>query len=291
MSLPTALRLPRGRRLGFERPVVMGVLNVTPDSFSEGGRFVDPAAAAARAAQLVADGAHVLDVGGESTRPGSEPVSAAEQVRRVVPVIAAVRAADPEVVVSVDTTSAEVAAAALDAGADVVNDVSAFRWDDRMLSLLAERGVPGVAMHTAAAPSVMQDAPRYPRGVVTEVVAHLQERVRAAEAAGVDPGQLVLDPGLGFGKTLAHNLDLLRGLPALAALGHAVLVGPSRKRFLGALTGRPVTDRDRGTAAACALALASGAHMVRVHDAAAVRDAVAVGHAVGHGTVDDPLTG
>ncbi len=264
----------------------MGVLNVTPDSFSDGGRYLEPEAALARARALVAAGADIVDVGGESTRPGSAPVCPREQIRRTRPVIEAV-AEELGVPVSIDTTSAEVAAAALDAGGSIINDISAFRFDPEMVSLIAERGVPAVAMHTLAEPAVMQRAPRYD-DVVAEVLAHLEERVAVCVAAGIERRQLVLDPGIGFGKTLAHNLALLRATPRFVALGHAVLIGTSRKRFLGALTGRPVGAREMATAGSVAAAIALGAHLVRVHDVAALRDAIVVADAIARGRALKP---
>lgn len=285
LVVPPAIDMARGRSLVFDRVRVMGIVNVTPDSFSDGGRFVARAPAVAHALRLVADGAHLVDIGGESTRPGSEAVSPAEQIRRVVPVIADLRAHDAEVAISVDTTSAAVAAAALDAGADLVNDVSAFRWDPEMLPLIAARGVPAIAMHTLGRPDTMQTAPRYD-DVVAEVIAHLGQRVESCRMAGIAPERLIVDPGIGFGKTLAHNLALIRALPRLiAALGRPVLVGTSRKTFLGLITGRPVDDRERATAASCAAAIALGAHIVRVHDVGGLADTVRVADAIarGHG--------
>ncbi|TNF22399.1 MAG: dihydropteroate synthase [Deltaproteobacteria bacterium] len=278
---PAPLALPRGGQLSFSRVRVMGVLNVTPDSFSDGGRFFDVDSAVARGHALVAAGADILDIGGESTRPGSAPVPAEEQIRRTVPVIARL-AAETAAPISIDTTSAVVARAALAAGAHIVNDISAFRFDEAMIPLLAETGAPSIAMHTLAAPSVMQDDPRY-GDVVADVVAHLRERVARCVAAGVARSQIVLDPGIGFGKTVAHNLALLAGLPELAALGHAVLVGTSRKSFLGQLTGRPVDAREMATAGSVAASIVLGAHIVRVHDVDGLRDAIIVADAIAHG--------
>ena len=276
--MPAPLRLTRGGTLSFERVRIMGVLNVTPDSFYDGGRYLAPEHALERGQALEDAGADMIDVGGESTRPGSAPVSPAEQVRRVVPVIKAL-AAQLSCPISVDTTSAKVAEAALDAGAGLVNDISAFLFDPEMLPLLADRDVPAVAMHTLAEPAVMQQAPRYDE-VVDDVVGHLRERLEACSAAGVDRQQVVLDPGIGFGKTLAHNLALLQGLPALTALGSPVLVGTSNKSFLGQLTGRPVGERLMATAGSCCAAIMRGAHLLRVHDVAAIRDALVVADAV-----------
>lgn len=278
-SRPEPLILKGGRLLPFEagRAWVMGVVNTTPDSFSDGGRYLDPEAAIAHGRALVAAGADILDVGGESTRPGSEPVPASEQLRRVLPVIEGLTSLGH--VVSVDTTSAEVAARALAVGAQIINDISAFRFDPEMLGLIAASGVPAIAMHTLGPPKTMQADPRYV-DVVQDVLNHLNERLEAAVAAGIRRGQVVLDPGIGFGKTVAHNLALLKHLPRLVALGQPVLVGTSRKRFLGAITGREVEERDAATAASSAIALALGAHIVRVHDVAATIDAIRVGAAI-----------
>jgi dihydropteroate synthase len=255
------------------------VLNATPDSFSDGGRYLDPARAAAAAEAMVAAGAAILDLGGESTRPGTRPVSAREERRRVLPVVAAVRRA-VRVPLSIDTMKAEVAAAALDGGADLVNDVSAGRFDRGMLPLCGREGVPVVLMHMRGRPATMQRRPAY-RDVVAEVSGFLVRRAAAAHRAGVAADAIVLDPGIGFGKTLAHNLALLAHLDVLAALGYPVLVGVSRKGFIGTLCGGAAPEaREAGTAAAVALAVARGALLLRVHDVAAMRDVVAVATAV-----------
>jgi dihydropteroate synthase len=260
------------------RAVVMGVLNVTPDSFSDGGRFFAPAHALAEARRLAEAGADIIDVGAESTRPGSLRVSAAEQIRRLAPVLPGVCELGP--VVSIDTTRAEVAAAALDAGAGIVNDISAGRDDGGMFALAAGRGCGLVLMHMLGQPQTMQQAPHYD-DVLAEVAAFLAERVAAAEAAGVSRSRLIIDPGIGFGKGLEHNLALLRGLGALARVGVPVMVGASRKRFIGELTG--VADpalRQPGSIAACLAAYERGVTIFRVHDVAAVRQALAVAAAV-----------
>lgn len=256
---------------------VMAVVNTTPDSFSDGGRYLDHETAIAHGRALIAAGAKILDVGGESTRPGSEPVPASEQLRRVLPVIETLAAEGH--LISIDTTSAEVAARALAVGAQIVNDISAFRFDPEMLALLAETGVPAIAMHTLGPPKTMQADPRYD-DVVQDVLNHLNERMDDAVAAGVRRSQIVIDPGIGFGKTVAHNLALLKALPKFAGLGQPVLVGTSRKRFLGAITGRDVGHRDAASAASSAIALALGAHIARVHDVAATIDAIKVGAAI-----------
>ncbi len=265
--------------MSLARPVLVGVLNATPDSFSDGGLHLDPGRAARRAVAMVRAGAGMLDLGGESTRPGARPVPAAEERRRLLPVLSAVRRAVP-VPLSVDTMKAEVATAALDAGADVVNDISAGRFDRGMLRLCARAGVPMVLMHMRGAPATMQHRPAY-RDVVGDVVGFLARRIAAAQRAGIERGAIIVDPGIGFGKTLAHNLALLAHLDAVNALGYPVMVGVSRKGFIGTLCGgAPPAERLIGTAAAVALAVARGALLLRVHDVAAMRDAVAIAAAV-----------
>jgi dihydropteroate synthase len=247
----------------------MGVLNVTPDSFSDGGRYADPRAAVAHGGDLVAQGAVWLDVGGESSRPRSEPVSAREEARRVVPVVTALRAAHPGIVLSVDTTKSVVAAAALDAGANVVNDVSAGRFDADMLRVAADRDAGFVAMHMQGTPGTMQDAPHYD-DVEREVGDFLLARLDAARAAGVRVDALLADPGIGFGKTVDHNLALLAALPRLVArVGVPMVLGASRKTFLGTLTGGAlVDDREEATVAVSVWAFDAGVRVVRVHEAA-----------------------
>jgi dihydropteroate synthase len=264
----------RGLDLPDDRCLVMGVVNVTPDSFSDGGAFLDPAAAVAHGLRLVAEGADLVDVGGESTRPGADRVDAEEERARVLPVVRAL-AADG-VVVSVDTTRASVAEAALDAGASLVNDVSGGTADPAMAKLVAATGVPYVLMHSRGPSADMQSRATY-ADVVAEVGAELAARLADLVAAGVDPEQVVLDPGLGFAKTAAHNWALLGRLGELATLGRPLLVGASRKSFLGALLGdRPVDDRDDATQATTVLAAAAGAWCVRVHVVRPAADAVRV---------------
>jgi len=260
------------------RPVVMGVLNVTPDSFSDGGKFLDPRRAIAQAERLVADGADIIDVGAESTRPGSDGVPPDEQIARLRDVLPQV--AQLDVVVSIDTTSAAVARFALDAGAAIVNDVSAGRADDAMLPLAARRGAPVVLMHMLGRPRDMQVAPRYD-DVVAEVREFLSRRLSAAAAAGLDKERCILDPGIGFGKLSAHNLALLAGVGDLASLGRPVLVGPSRKRFIGELTGQSEpAGRLGGTLAACLAARRRGATIFRVHEPRPLADALKVAAAI-----------
>jgi dihydropteroate synthase len=254
--------------IGAEKfPVVMGVLNATPDSFSDGGSFSDPGAAAARAEAMAAAGAGWIDIGGESTRPGSAPVPEAEQIRRVVPVIRTVRAR-VRVPVSIDTTRAAVADAAIDAGASMVNDISAGRDDAGLFDVVARRGVQLVLMHMLGTPATMQLDPRY-GDVTAEVGQFLTGRLAAAISAGIDPARVWFDPGFGFGKSVGHNLELLRRLPEIVALGRPVLIGTSRKGFIGTVTGEKLpAGRLMGTAATVAWAVIHGAAAVRVHDVA-----------------------
>jgi dihydropteroate synthase len=253
----------------------MGVVNVTPDSFSDGGVFDDEIAAIAHARRLIAEGAAVVDVGGESTRPGAAPVPAAEELERVVPVIAGIAGLGVPVQISIDTMKLEVAAAALDAGASYVNDVTAFRHDPELAGLVADRGADCCLMHMLGEPRTMQHDPRY-ADVVDDVKAFLEERLAAAVAAGVPEERIQLDPGIGFGKTLEHNLELLRRLQELAAIGRPLVIGTSRKSFLGRLTGRDVTERVHATTATTVIAFERGARVFRVHDVAATADALAV---------------
>jgi dihydropteroate synthase len=253
---------------------IMGVLNVTPDSFSDGGEWFAHEAAVARGHELVAQGAAIVDVGGESTRPGADPVGEAEELERVVPVVEALAGAAAQV--SVDTSKASVARAALAAGAGYVNDVTALRGDPAMAGLVADAGCDVCLMHMLGEPRTMQRDPRYD-DVVSDVKAFLEERVAAAVAAGVAEERISVDPGIGFGKTLEHNLTLLRRLDEIVALGRPVVVGTSRKSFLGRITGRDDPhQRVMGTVATNVLAYERGARVFRVHDVSATRDALAV---------------
>jgi dihydropteroate synthase len=259
----------------------MGVLNVTPDSFSDGGRFFAPDAALTQALALVREGAAVVDIGGESTRPGSDPVTLDDELQRVVPVVEAL-ATRVGVPISVDTTKAEVARRALAAGARMVNDVSALRTDPEMAGAVAEAGCPVCLMHMRGQPKTMQDAPRYD-DVVGEVIAFLEERMAFAVASGVREEQVLLDPGIGFGKTIEHNLTLLRHLDRLVALGRPVVLGTSRKRFLGAILGAEPGERVVGTMATTVIGLLAGAHVFRVHDVKPNYEALRVALAVREG--------
>jgi dihydropteroate synthase len=263
-------------------PVVVGILNVTPDSFSDGGDFLDPEAAAVHASTMLDEGADILDVGGESTRPGSDPVSQEEEIQRVVPVLERILAARPQAVISVDTYRSTTATAALEAGASLVNDVTALRGDPRMASVVGEAECPVVLMHMQGEPKTMQKQPHY-ENVVREVRDFLAERAEYAVAAGVRPENIVLDPGVGFGKNLGHNLDLLRNLDAIVDLGFPVLIGASRKRFIERITGVQVArDRVFGTVATTVFAYERGVTFFRVHDVRANREALAVAEAVLH---------
>jgi dihydropteroate synthase len=255
-------------------PVVMGIVNVTPDSFSDGGLFLDPDSAVAHGERLAGEGAALLDIGGESTRPGADPVSVEEELRRVQPVVERLATAGHKV--SVDTTKLAVARAALDSGATIVNDVSAFRLEPEVAGLVADRGAGCCLMHMLGEPRTMQEDPHYD-DVVAEVKAFLEERLAFAVGEGVPEERIWLDPGIGFGKTVRHNLELLRRLDEIVSIGRPVVVGTSRKSFLGKLTGgRPETERLPGTIATNVIALERGATVFRVHDVADVVDALAV---------------
>jgi dihydropteroate synthase len=257
-------------------PKLMGVVNVTPDSFSDGGRYLDAEAAIAHGEELARDGAEILDVGGESTRPGAEPVDEAEELRRVEPVVAELAGT---AAVSIDTSKAVVAEAAIEAGASIVNDVTALRGDPGMAALCAERGVGVVLMHMPGSPRTMQDDPAY-ADVVGEVKAFLAGRVEVAVNAGIAEERIWLDPGIGFGKTLEHNLELLRRLRELRELGRPLVIGTSRKSFIGKVDDSEVGERIGGTIASSVLAAAEGADILRVHDVAEMAQALRVASAI-----------
>ena len=248
-----------------KRTVVMGILNVTPDSFSDGGSYVDPAFAVERALKIEAEGAGVLDIGGESTRPGAAPVSAEEEIQRTVPIIRAIRARS-DIPISIDTMKAAVAAAAIAEGADIINDVSAFEADPEMIRVAAQSEAGIVLMHMKGSPRTMQEHPEY-ADVVNEVGAYLKKRADWVEQHGIARDRIVLDPGIGFGKTGEHNLELLRKLPAFSDPAYPILVGASRKRFIGHLTGRKnPAERVAGSLGVAAWSALKGAHILRVHD-------------------------
>jgi dihydropteroate synthase len=267
------------RELGPD-PVLMGVLNVTPDSFSDGGDFFSKEVAAARAGAMLEEGAEIIDVGGESTRPGSDPVSPEEETRRVIPVVQGILAEHPDAIVSIDTYRSETAESALGAGVSIINDVTALRGDPRMARVVAEARCPVILMHMLGEPKTMQRDPRYD-DVVLEVRNFLAERAEHAIAEGVDPEKIIIDPGIGFGKTLDHNLALLHHLDAIVELGFPVLVGMSRKSFIGGITGvEEASERVFGTVAANVIAYERGATLFRVHDVQANREALAVARAI-----------
>jgi dihydropteroate synthase len=255
----------------------MGVVNVTPDSFSDGGLFLDPERAIRHGRELVRDGADLLDVGGESTRPGAGGVSAEQELARVGPVLEGLRGVGAPI--SIDTSKAAVAAAALDAGAEIVNDVTALRSDPALAAVCAERDCGLVLMHMKGTPRTMQESPAY-ADVVDEVRRFLSERIELATAAGIAEERIWIDPGIGFGKTVDHNLELLRRLGELRELGRPIVIGTSRKSFIGSLTGRDVHDRLGGTIASNVLALDAGAEVLRVHDVAEARQAMRVAEAI-----------
>lgn len=261
----------------------MGILNVTPDSFSDGGPFFEPSPAVARASEMLDEGAGIIDVGGESTRPGADPVSPEEERRRVLPVIRELLNARPETVISIDTYRASTAEAALEAGAAIVNDVTGMAGDPRMAEVVTDAGCPVVLMHMKGEPKSMQHDPCYD-DVVGEVKEFLLERVESAVAAGIEPENIVLDPGIGFGKTLEHNLALLKRLGEIAELGYPVLFGASRKSMFGKIPGAgspdAATERLNGTVSANVLAYERGATIFRVHDVRENREALAVARAV-----------
>jgi dihydropteroate synthase len=292
LALQVGLAMPADSGIGWhtargvlqlDRPIIVGILNVTPDSFSDGGRFAGVAGALAHAETLLRDGAVVIDVGGESTRPGrTDSVPADEELRRVAPIVEGLVRAHPQLIVSIDTVKSVVAKAALDRGAAIVNDVSGFRFDAAMSRVVADAGAGAILMHSRGGLLEIASYQHadYGGDIVAGVLGELRERLAAALEAGVPAGAIVLDPGFGFSKTVEQNVALFDQLAALQALGRPLLVGPSRKRFLGAVTGLPVEDRDRATAAACALAWERGARLFRVHAVGAAREALALAQAL-----------
>jgi dihydropteroate synthase len=273
------MSLARGGALRFDHgPLVMGIINTTPDSFFPGSRHPDPDSVAETAARMVQDGAGILDVGGESSRPGSAYVESDEEISRVVPAVRAIRRLT-DAPISVDTRKSAVARAALDEGADIVNDISGLRDDPDLARLVAREGVPVILMHMRGTPRTMQDAPHY-EDTVVEIVQELQDAVRRGLEAGVASEHIIVDPGIGFGKRHADNLRILAGIPRLAALGFPILIGLSRKSFLGRLTGRDVGERLAASLAANVYAAVMGAHILRVHDVTETVDALRVVRAI-----------
>jgi dihydropteroate synthase len=278
------LRLPSRTLVLGERTLTMGVLNVTPDSFSDGGLFLDPDAAATRAFEIEAAGADILDIGGESTRPGCKGIFAEEELRRVIPVLERLRTR-LQIPISIDTSKSEVAIAAAHAGAEIINDVTALRIDPRLAEVARRRKLPLILMHMRGEPSTMQEKP-FARNVVREVTTSLCRAAAIAARRGVPKSQIVIDPGIGFGKSWAQNCELIERLPELAGLGYPLLVGPSRKTFIGQTLGGATKDaRAWGTAAAVTASILGGAHIVRVHDVAEMVQVARVADAIADPTL------
>ncbi len=262
-----------------KRAYIMGILNVTPDSFSDGGLYLEPEKAVERALRMAGEGADIIDIGGESTRPGAAALSAEVEIGRTLPVIEAIKKG-AQIPVSIDTCKAAVASAALDAGADIINDISAMRFDAAMPGLAARSGAPVILMHMKGTPADMQKNPRYD-ALIPEILDYLRGSIRLAVDAGVEEEKIIIDPGIGFGKTMEHNLEILKNLESFTGLGKPVLVGPSRKAFIGhILGGAPPADRLEGTIAAATIAIMNGANILRVHDVKEVSKAARVADAI-----------
>lgn len=262
-----------GRRTWF-----MGVINVTPDSFSDGGSYLDKDKAVERGLKLVSEGSDIIDIGGESSRPGSDPISKEEEMRRVIPVISELRKRI-DMLISVDTTKSEVAKAALDSGADIINDISSFRFDPRMMTLAAQKEVPVILMHMKGTPKTMQINPHY-QDLLREVKEFLKERLEEVQAQSIKKEKIIIDPGIGFGKSLKDNLILINNLHFLEEFNRPILVGISRKSFIGKILNLPPQERLEGTIASAILSLIHGAHILRVHDVEAVKKAILVAEAI-----------
>jgi dihydropteroate synthase len=248
-----------------QKTCIMGILNITPDSFSDGGRYFDKTSAINKALQMVEDGADIIDIGGESTRPGSEPVPVEEELRRILPIIKAI-AGEIKIPVSIDTYKSEIAKRALDAGASMVNDISGLRFDPEMAKVVSDYKVPVVIMHIKGTPKIMQHKPVYD-ALIPEILGYLSQSITIAGEAGISDNIIMIDPGLGFGKTFEHNLEIIHNLHEFTLLGKPVLIGPSRKAFIGKILGDlPPEERLEGTAAAVAISIMNGANIVRVHD-------------------------
>lgn len=265
-----------------EKVVVMGVLNLTPDSFYDGGRYTREAQALRRVEEMIGEGADIIDVGGESVRPGAEPISLDEELSRVIPVIEKVRRLFP-ITISIDTYKAEVARQAIEKGAEMVNDISGLRFDPDLRKIVAGYGVPLILMHIKGTPKNMQDNPRY-HSLMEEIISYLRKSIKLAEESGVDPARIIVDPGIGFGKTTAHNLEILRRLEELKSLGKPILVSLSRKSFIGNVLGLPQEERLEGGLAATCMAVSGGARIVRTHDVKPTRRAVDMVQAILRGS-------
>jgi dihydropteroate synthase len=273
------LRLGKKELKLRERTHLMGILNVTPDSFSDGGCFMEPDRALAHAQKMTEEGADIIDVGGESTRPGSLPVSPEEELRRILPVISRITKALP-IPISIDTTKAVVAREALEAGAELINDVSALRFDPDMLATAVHYGVPVILMHMRGTTKTMQANVDYD-DLMMEIAEFLKERIEVAESAGVEPHRIIIDPGIGFGKPVCEgNLSVLKHLGRVACLNKPILVGPSRKAFIGKILGKEASQRDEGTATACAIAIYNGAHIVRTHNVGKIKEVARMADAI-----------
>ncbi|NIM90842.1 MAG: dihydropteroate synthase [Candidatus Aminicenantes bacterium] len=261
-----------------QRTWFMGVLNITPDSFSDGGRYFDKDKALERGLELAADGADIIDVGGESTRPGSDPVPVQEELRRVIPVVSSLKE-KTDVLISVDTTKSEVAEAAIEAGADIINDISAFRLDSKMPLLAAQKGISVILMHMKGTPKTMQINPYY-EDLLSEIKSFLQEKIQFAQASGINKEKIIIDPGIGFGKSAADNLILINHLNFLEELECPILIGTSRKSFLGKILNLPPQERSEGSIASAVMGVIRGAHILRVHDVRSVKRAVLVAESI-----------
>ncbi len=272
--MPQVLKATDRKSAADKQTKVMGILNVTPDSFSDGDKYFDPDKAVRHAQEMARSGADMIDIGAESSRPGSAAIPASEELKRVMPVLKAVKDA-LDIPVSIDTWKSEVARAALSAGADIINDITAFRGDSAMPEVIKEFDAGVILMHMKGVPRTMQDDPEYD-DLMAEIIAYLRISIDIAEEAGIRPDKIVIDPGIGFGKELKHNLEILRELGRLRSLGKPILVGPSRKSFLGKITGRETDARIFGTAASVAAAVFAGADIVRVHDVGEMLDVVRV---------------
>jgi dihydropteroate synthase len=260
------------------RTWISGIINVTPDSFSDGALYLDKDKAVARGLELVSEGSDIVDIGGESTKPGSEPISVGEELSRVIPVVSALRK-KTDILISIDTTKSEVAEAALDAGADIINDISSLRFDPIMGHLAVRRDVPVILMHMKGTPKTMQLNPSY-ENVMVEVKAFLEKMLETAEAYGIKKEKIIIDPGIGFGKRFKDNLTLIKNLSSLNDLGRPILVGTSRKSFIGRILNAPPQERLEGTIASAILSILNGAHILRVHDVAPVKKALLVAEAI-----------
>ena len=268
--------------LTLERPLIMGILNVTPDSFSDASNYLEPGSAIERALEMAEEGADIIDIGGESTRPGAEAIPPEEEIKRVVPVISEL-AKKTNIPISIDTWKADVAKRAVDVGAEIINDISGLTFDPCMARVASETKTGIVLTHTRGAPEVMQSDTKY-SDITGEIVQYLRASAKTAQNAGIEQERIVMDPGVGFGKNCCGNLEIMRRLRELTSLGFPILVGASRKSFIGLITGRDIHDRLFGTAATVALAVANGASILRVHDVRAMRDAAYMAHAIANGT-------